>query len=370
MFQRLLVERIEHRIIVGTLAFLGIMVITGWLAINELGRMRAFEEQFLARSIERGAALYATNCTRCHGTDGRGLTGVAPALNSPHLFGYDFFRAIDTEKDLLTLELNREGTSAERVTEINTRIAELDAERAALETQMANAVTKGYDPASPTRLGQLAWGSSLNNFIYTTLVHGRPTSVGYWPAPMVAWAQLGGGPLRPDEIQDLTNYILNYDKGANWTLEDLNAVNQFGIVPGIVVVGGQPTEEPPRGTPLGGETDDTVILATLTDNDVQGNPQNGEALYASLACAGCHTGGAVGPALEGTWTRVVEDRLTDPLFAGYTGEQYLIESIVDPNHFIAPGYAAAMPANFSERLTYGQMADLVAFLRSHDEPVE
>jgi mono/diheme cytochrome c family protein len=369
MFQRLLVERIEHRIIVGTLAFLGIMVITGWLAINELGRMHAFEEQFHARSVERGAMLFATNCTRCHGVDGRGLSGVAPALNSPHLFGYDFFRAIDTEVDLLNLELAREGTTEERKTEINARIAELGTERAALETQMANAVTKGYDPANPTRLGQLAWGSSLNNFIYTTLVHGRPTSVGYWPNPMVAWAQLGGGPLRPDEIQDLTNYVLNYDKGANWTMEDLNAVNQFGIVPGIP--GPEVTAEPPpRGTPLDGETDENVIMAYLTENDVQGDPQQGEATYSTMGCVGCHQGGAVGPATEGTWTRVVEERLTEPEFAGYTPEMYLIESIVDPNHYIAPGYAAAMPPNFSERLSYGQMADLLAYLRSQDQPIE
>ena len=53
--QRLLVNRIEHRIIVGTVAFLATLVLVGWIAINEGGRMAAFDKEFTARSIERGA---------------------------------------------------------------------------------------------------------------------------------------------------------------------------------------------------------------------------------------------------------------------------------------------------------------------------
>jgi mono/diheme cytochrome c family protein len=90
MLQRLLVERIEHRIIVGTVAFLAIMVLVGWIAINEGARMQAFERQYAGRSVERGAALYMTYCSTCHQVDGRGAVGRAPALNSPHLFGHDF----------------------------------------------------------------------------------------------------------------------------------------------------------------------------------------------------------------------------------------------------------------------------------------
>ena len=91
MFQRLLIEKMEHRIIVGTLSFLGIMVLTGWIAINEGGRMRSFERQFLARSIERGGQLFAANCSECHGLDGRGLTGAALLIfrsRDPHSSGF------------------------------------------------------------------------------------------------------------------------------------------------------------------------------------------------------------------------------------------------------------------------------------------
>ena len=87
-----------------------------------------------------------------------------------------------------------------------------------------------------------------------------------------------------------------------------------------------------------------------------GDATNGEALYngtivletgGTSGCAGCHTGGVVGPATMGTWTRVQNQRLTLGEFEGYTGEQYLVESIVAPNDYVAPGYASGvMNANF------------------------
>jgi hypothetical protein len=59
MFERMLVGSIENRITVGILSFLGIMVILGWAAINEGGRMQAFQEMEEARSVELGAELFA-----------------------------------------------------------------------------------------------------------------------------------------------------------------------------------------------------------------------------------------------------------------------------------------------------------------------
>ena len=50
--QRLLVNRIEQRILVGTVAFLATLVLVGWIAINEGGRMAAFDKEFTGRSIE------------------------------------------------------------------------------------------------------------------------------------------------------------------------------------------------------------------------------------------------------------------------------------------------------------------------------
>jgi hypothetical protein len=60
-------------------------------------------------------------------------------------------------------------------------------------------------------------------------------------------------------------------------------------------------------------------------------------------------------------------RLQDPLLAGYTLEHYLIESILVPNAYVAPGFAPnAMPQNFGQRITGQELADLVAYLASQD----
>lgn len=353
----------EHRILLGTVAFLAILVLVGWIAINEGGRMAAFDRQFAARSVERGAALFISNCSECHGTDGRGVAGRAPALNSPLLFGHDFLAETRRERETLQAELEAEGTTEERTAEINTRLAELDTEEAALRSQMQPAIDNGYDPDSFNRLVNLGWSSSLHNFVYTTLVSGRPTSSSYWPQPMAAWSQTANGPLRDDQLEDLTAFILNWDKGDNWTIEDLNAINQFPKVP---VEGGTQVLE----DAVGEDTPTADIMVGL--EGLTGDPQNGSEIYnSSLGCAGCHLNAAVAPPMEGTFTRTQEERLQAPELAGYTVEQYLAESIIHPNVYIAPGYPAGiMPQNFGARLGYQDLADLIAFLETQDQPID
>src|SRR5258706_15735660 len=133
MFERMLVGKIENRITVGLISLVLTMVFLGWAAINEGGRMQAFQQMQAARSIEQGAMLFASNCTTCHGPDGRGLVGKAPGLNNPMLFGHDFFPDVtkqisdlNGEKKTLTDEKNAAGTTDARKTEIDTRTAEID----------------------------------------------------------------------------------------------------------------------------------------------------------------------------------------------------------------------------------------------------
>ncbi|MBI1282259.1 MAG: hypothetical protein GC179_29300 [Anaerolineaceae bacterium] len=108
------------------------------------------------------------------------------------------------------------------------------------------------------------------------------------------------------------------------------------------------------------------ILKTL--DTVTGDPINGQVLYnGDLGCAGCHLGDApIAPPTEGTYTRIEEERLKDPLLAGYTPEQYLVESIIEPAHYLVPGFQNVMINNFGDRLTLQDLADLVAFLESQD----
>jgi mono/diheme cytochrome c family protein len=390
----MLIERMENRILVGVVAFVAIMVLVGWVAINENARMASFARQFEARSVERGAALFAANCTSCHGTGGYGITNIAPGLNNPAFFGFDYIadtRAqmdeinrvngdLDLEKTELADELaagtadeTRQAAIATRLGEIAViqeenaaRLVDLEAVKLAFADSIVPAIDNGYTLDEPTRLGTLGWGGTLNSFIVTTLIHGRPTSESYWPQPMVAWSQTAGASLRDDQIQDIANYIQNWDKGSDWTVEDLLAVNQFPRIPGE---GGAVA---PTAPPVGADVEAAVTqIAALT-----GDAARGQQLYEGrepsqvgerLSCSGCHYGGAAGPAYEGIWERIVNERLADPALAGQTPEHYIVESILAPGNYASPGWTAgAMPANYATVISAQDLADLVEYMKATD----
>lgn len=355
---RLLIEKIENRILVGIAAFVGTMVIVGWIGINEPARMAVFTDQYHGRSVERGAYLFNQNCSECHGIDGRGLVGIAPGLNNPHMFGYDFTAAIDREMGALQRELDA-GVTEERQAEIEARMAELEAELDDLIAQMQPAIDSGYPVDTPERMDQVAWEGSVRSYVLTTLVHGRPGSVNYWPQPMAAWGQTAGGPLREDQLEDLTNYIMNWDKGEAWTIDDLNAVSQFAKLPADPALAVAGAGESTVGT------DVDTILTEL--EGYTGDPVNGQALYngGTYACAGCHMNAAVAPPTEEQWAAVTTGAGGRP----YADEpmRYFVESIVLPNDYVVEGYPAnAMPQNFGERMSYQDMADILAYIESYD----
>lgn len=406
--QRLLIDRMENRILVGTTAFLAMMVLVGWVAINEPGRMAAFQQQHLARSVEKGAELYTNNCAECHGPDGLG-SARAPALNNPQLFSVNFLAAADTEvADLETTRSEIESLQAtlsgdtsdltstqieeleaqmqgyveqygeDPIAALDEQIASAQQQGTALTTQMQSAIDLGYNPEQPSRLSIVDWNGTLEAFIFTTISSGRPVSTSYWPQPMPAWSQTAGGPLREDQIQDLTNYVLNWGTNREWTVEDLLAVNQFAKIPseGAVeaaegAVAPELANIPADDVPELRTTIDENITRVLAElEEVTGDPNNGQTLYTgALACAACHNTAAVAPPTDGTYTRAEETRIQDAALSGYTAEQYLVESILVPNAYIAPGYPAnAMPQDFGARLEAQELADLMAFLESQDGP--
>jgi mono/diheme cytochrome c family protein len=394
MFERMLVGKIENRVTVGIVCFVGIMVLLGWAAINEGGRMASLERTYHARSIEQGAALFASNCTTCHGPDGRGLAGYGPGLNNPAFFGHDFYPEITSQVNTLNAEqaalvAERDSSTApateERKAEIATRLAEIEAEIAELnaprEEELASAITLGYDPSRPSRPQNLGWIGTHEALVLTTLIHGRPVSINYWPnGAMPAWSQTAGGPLRMDQLEDLVAYVENWDKGDNWTLEDLFAVKQFAI-------------EPEDGRPLreliqqlqesGGEipvavgADVTAAVAAI--GELTGDATRGDALYhnqersqlgQSLACSGCHlqTSNGTGPMTDGTFWRAENVRVQDPALAGLTPEEYLVQSILQPGAYIVPGFQNLMLADFGTRMTAQDLADIVAYLETMTQP--
>jgi len=477
---RLIIESIEGRIMLGITMFVAIMILVGWVAINEEARMAEFVEQHEGRSIERGAELFAASCSTCHGINGYGIAGRAPALNNPQFFGYSYLGTVNSEiasyqRDVAdiqgsddqigTLELlerrleelesemiaagedaaareavefeidNVRATLSEDVEDvaariaaieagepigidaeltgssdldtrlaalqdnIPTRLAEADAalngeegllaQREVLLEDLSSAMISGLyprldavraeseeddDPLLLTeylaqdadRLSQISFGGAIDSYITTTLIHGRPGSNVVWPLPMSSWSQRGGGPLRDDQIGDIVAYVMNWDKGDDWTLDDFNAVDQYARIY-------QTYTDIDSGTETVGDDVDAIVEAGLPEGDAA----RGELLYNAqeaagtglpVGCSGCHLNGLSAPDVAGTWTRVQNQRLALPEYEGLDGEYYLIEAIVHPGAYIVAPYAdGLMPANFGDQLTDQDLADLIAYLMTQNQ---
>jgi len=406
----LFIRSIEGRILAGITMFVGMMILVGWVAINEEARMQAFVQQHTGRSIERGAELFASLCSECHGEEGYGAGDRAPGLNNPHLFGYDpvgIQTAAVTNANRALVRLNKDMASLleemtdtenppseerqneivaaiaaveERIEEQNVAIAAAVDERISILETLDTAVENDLYPlwdtvvdieqtgdnelevffnSNGTRLAQVGWGGDLHGYIVTTLIHGRPGSARVYPngTGMAAWSQTAGGPLRQDQIEDLAAYILNWDKGEAWTMGDFIAVAQYGKP---LADGSLPSEPPP---PPAGDNVAGILLRWELE-EIVGSAVSGELLYdQEFGCTDCHRDGASAPDTIGTATRIRNERLTLPQFSGYTIEQYIIESITRPGDYVVDGYSSGlMPVNFGARMTDQQLADIVAYL--------
>ncbi|MEN8235600.1 MAG: hydrogenase iron-sulfur subunit [Actinomycetota bacterium] len=120
--------------------------------------------------------------------------------------------------------------------------------------------------------------------------------------------------------------------------------------------------------------DDTVAIAegeildlTYVDQQVISSAEAGESLYyestlgVNTGCRVCHSlkPGVViiGPSFDGIATRA------GSTLSGLTAEEYLYESIVDPDAYVVEGFdPGVMLQNFDDTLTDEQIENLVAFL--------
>lgn len=97
-----------------------------------------------------------------------------------------------------------------------------------------------------------------------------------------------------------------------------------------------------------------------------GNPDNGPAVFMANGCAACHVidsldgaRGAVGPPL----TRL--GKFASERKEGQSAEDYIRESIENPNAYVVDGYPAGlMPANLKGNMSAEEYKDLVAYLAS------
>lgn len=184
-----------------------------------------------------------------------------------------------------------------------------------------------FDTGSDGRIAQLDWTGSVENFIKSTISAGRPGTL------MQPWSQEFGGPLRGDEIQALTDFIMNWEATAGEFPEGVERA--------------EPTPIP----------EDQLVSV-------------GEELFVSQGCNACHTiegksQGVVGPELTHIAT-VAEERAADLSLDG--AEMYIRQSIVDPGVFIVsecptgPCPTGTMPTAFGNTLSKDQIDALVAYL--------
>jgi len=185
------------------------------------------------------------------------------------------------------------------------------------------------------RLSEIGWGGTLEDYIIATVSSGRAVStrpdkyVGGGKPAMPSWSDQFGGPLRPDQIRDIAKFVMNWEA---------TAMEQVVL--------------------------ETIAVPGETSNDPV---ERGKAIYVAGPCVGCHTlgtlsSGAIGPNL----THIGSDAPTaEP---GQTGEEFLYNSITNPNLVVAPDCPSGacspnvMPQNFGEVYTKEQLNDLIAFL--------
>lgn len=279
-------------------------------------RMEAQDASWLGRSTEIGAGLFANNCASCHGLDGKGLPVVAPALNSRYFF-----------------------------------------------TQ---------------RLNDVDWAGSQEQYVLLTLHAGRPSKVStQWVNIMPTWGSEYGGPMREDQIQDITNYVMNWQPTAvlQTAEEDPWQFFQDSLAKELPYLPDEPgfdakVEQALAAATAAGATNYSIAGA---DAPPPADMEEGaitvrdpETLFATMGCIGCHNldlpqddanKGPVGPNMgnlaENAANRVV----------GQDAEQYVHESIISPNNYIVSGYnSGIMPQNFSEQMSQEEIAGLVTWL--------
>ena len=269
----------------GTLAFIGAVTLLIIMSIMEPARMESFTRSYESRQIEQGALIFESSCLPCHGPQGEG-TPLGPPLSRADLFNGEYLDAI-------------------------------------------------------------GWSGSLDDFLRSTVSAGRavPTEGTNFPQPMPTWGKDFGGPLRPDQIENVVAYVMNWGDRA--------------------IAGIEPTE-----------VSDGVMMGTDIFIELpEGDPAAGQVLAEqTLGCTACHTLTEVGPGWEAEaglpgigvrgGIRIQQDDYTGN---ATSNDQYLIESVVETNVFLVEGFqASVMPTNFGERVTLQDMADLLAFLKTFE----
>jgi len=114
-----------------------------------------------------------------------------------------------------------------------------------------------------------------------------------------------------------------------------------------------------------------VLAFNFRDKHLFGDPAAGEKLYyetslgVNAGCRICHSLQSevvlVGPSFAGVATRAAER------IPGVSAEEYLRQSIHEPNAYVVEGFSNVQTMNFGNQLNEAQINDLIAFLMTMEE---
>jgi mono/diheme cytochrome c family protein len=244
-----------------------------YIIAKEPSQLKTKDNHQLGQSISIGAGLYELHCRTCHGVKGEGVGQLGPALNDSIFF---------TE-----------------------------------------------------RLKEVGWQDTMESYILASIAHGRiiatrPKYAGNTStAVMNPWLDDYGGPLRMDQIKDITNYILNW-----------------------------------KATALGEVELKTLKIPEPSLND-SATIAKGKTVFLSQ-CKECHiinglnTATKKGPNLSG----IAEIALTRN--SEIKPEQYIRESVLIPTEIIVKGFEPdTLGYQCGGVLSKKQLDEVTAFLLSH-----
>jgi cytochrome c2 len=145
----------KWHIAIGTISLVVLVGLLVIVAVGEQERMQSFTVAYESRQIEAGAALFENNCRPCHGPQGGGIEGVAPALNVLAMF-------------------------------------------------------------DGTRMENIGFTGTVEDYIGSVIAAGRPIpSEGTnYPQRMPTWSREYGGPLADHQIEALVSFIMNWEDRA------------------------------------------------------------------------------------------------------------------------------------------------------------
>lgn len=290
--QGLFIKSPVLKIVLGIMASLGAIALVAIVLLTEEARMEAQTASWEGRAIENGATLYYNNCASCHGPDGKGLPGVAPALNSHYFF-----------------------------------------------TQ---------------RMQDVGWAGTVEDYVQLTVAAGRPSKTNtQWAQMMPTWGSSYGGPMRGDQVEAVTAYVMNFEGSALAQTAEEDPWQPFRDVR-------KPVEQQTIGdVPL-------EVAAAPEAAAPSGEPRDPETLFTTMTCVACHNlaedqtqsnRGPVGPHFgnlaENAATRV----------AGLSAEEYIHQSIVEPGAHVVESYVnGIMPATFSQQMSEEEINLMVTWL--------